>query len=272
MTWLSPCRKHKHTASRTRRALRRQVRGRKKISGTAERPRLVVTRSSKHITAQVVDDLAGKTLVSASTMEADLRTVDGDKTAKAKQVGELVAERAKTAGVEYGRLRPRRQQVPRPDRGARRRRPRGRAGLLMARRLRRTTADLSRKRTSDERSPARTAAVAIAGGGRDDRRGGGARRATTSSASSRSTGSPRSSRVVVASASPPWSSSVTATASSASATARPRRCRPRSPRASRRPRRPSSASPASRAPSRTRSRVRRPPASSCCARPRPVPA
>ena len=80
--------------------IRRQVRGRKKISGTAERPRLVVTRSTKHITVQVVDDLVGKTVASASTMEADLRTFEGDKTAKAKRVGELVAERAKAAGVE----------------------------------------------------------------------------------------------------------------------------------------------------------------------------
>jgi large subunit ribosomal protein L18 len=61
---------------------------------------MVVTRSSRHITVQVVDDLAGRTLVSASTMEADLRSLDGDKTAKAKRVGELVAERAKAAGVE----------------------------------------------------------------------------------------------------------------------------------------------------------------------------
>jgi large subunit ribosomal protein L18 len=90
---------NKHTAARTKSRLRRQVRGRKKVSGTAERPRLVVTRSSKHITVQVVDDLVGKTLASASTMEADLRGFDGDKTAKAKKVGELVAERAKTAGV-----------------------------------------------------------------------------------------------------------------------------------------------------------------------------
>jgi large subunit ribosomal protein L18 len=92
--------KHKHTASRTKARLHRQVRGRKKVSGTTERPRLVVTRSSKHISVQVVDDLQGKTLVSASTMEADLRSVEGDKTAKAKRVGELVAERAKTQGIE----------------------------------------------------------------------------------------------------------------------------------------------------------------------------
>ena len=92
--------KHKkHTAGRTASRLRRQVRGRKTISGTAERPRLVVTRSSKHISVQVVDDVIGKTLASASTMEADLRSFDGDKSAKARKVGELVAERAKAAGV-----------------------------------------------------------------------------------------------------------------------------------------------------------------------------
>jgi large subunit ribosomal protein L18 len=91
---------NKHTASRVKSRLRRQVRGRKKVSGTAERPRLVVTRSSKHITVQVVDDLVGKTLASASTMEADVRGITGDKTAKAKKVGELVAERAKSAGIE----------------------------------------------------------------------------------------------------------------------------------------------------------------------------
>ena len=91
---------NKHTASRVKARLRRQVRGRKKISGTAERPRLVVTKSSKHITVQVVDDLVGKTLAYASTMEADVRGTEGDKTAKAKKVGELVAERAKSAGID----------------------------------------------------------------------------------------------------------------------------------------------------------------------------
>jgi large subunit ribosomal protein L18 len=91
---------NKHTATRVRARLRRQVRGRKKIDGTAERPRLVVTRSAKHITVQVVDDLVGKTLAYASTMETDLRSTDGDKTAKAKRVGELVAERAKAAGID----------------------------------------------------------------------------------------------------------------------------------------------------------------------------
>src|ERR1700759_4383248 len=92
--------KNKHTAGRTKARLHRQVRGRKKLSGTAERPRLVVTRSSKHITVQVVDDLVGKTLAYASSMEADVRAIEGDKTTKARKVGELVAERAKSAGVE----------------------------------------------------------------------------------------------------------------------------------------------------------------------------
>jgi large subunit ribosomal protein L18 len=91
---------NKHTAGRVKSRLKRQLRGRKKISGTAERPRLVVTRSSKHITVQVVDDLVGKTIASASTMETDLRGFAGDKTAKAKKVGELVAERAKAAGID----------------------------------------------------------------------------------------------------------------------------------------------------------------------------
>ena len=80
--------------------IRRQVRGRKRISGTTERPRLVVSRSSRHLFVQVVDDTQGRTVVSASTMEADLRSYDGDKTAKAKKIGELVAERAKQAGIE----------------------------------------------------------------------------------------------------------------------------------------------------------------------------
>jgi large subunit ribosomal protein L18 len=80
--------------------IRRQVRGRKKIAGTAARPRLVVSRSSRHLFVQVVDDTVGKTVASASTMEADLRTFEGDKTAKAKKVGELVAARAKDAGIE----------------------------------------------------------------------------------------------------------------------------------------------------------------------------
>ena len=80
--------------------LRRQVRGRKKIFGEPERPRLVVSRSAKHISAQVIDDTQGRTLVSASTMEAGLRAAAGDKSAKAKQVGENLAARAKAAGID----------------------------------------------------------------------------------------------------------------------------------------------------------------------------
>ena len=91
---------HKHTAGRIKSRLRRQVRGRKKIAGTPARPRLVVTRSAKHISVQVVDDLAGTPWRHASTMEADVRSISGDKTAKATKVGALVAERAKAAGVE----------------------------------------------------------------------------------------------------------------------------------------------------------------------------
>src|SRR3954447_22917690 len=79
---------------------RRHLRVRKRVSGTAVRPRLVVNRSSRHVFVQVVDDVVGKTLASASTMEADLRGFEGDKTAKARKVGELVAERAKSAGVD----------------------------------------------------------------------------------------------------------------------------------------------------------------------------
>ena len=79
---------------------RRHTRVRKHISGTAERPRLVVTRSARHMVAQLVDDTTGTTLASASTLEADLRAADGVKTDKARKVGELIAERAKSAGVE----------------------------------------------------------------------------------------------------------------------------------------------------------------------------
>ena len=78
---------------------RRHFRVRKRVTGTPARPRLVVTRSSRHITAQVIDDTAGHTLASASTLEADLRAADGDKSAKARKVGELVGRRAVELGV-----------------------------------------------------------------------------------------------------------------------------------------------------------------------------
>ncbi len=91
---------NKYGSGRSAARARRQLRGRKKVSGTASRPRLVVSRSSRHMVAQVVDDTQGRTLVSASSMESDIRALDGDKSAKAKRVGELVAERARQAGVE----------------------------------------------------------------------------------------------------------------------------------------------------------------------------
>ncbi len=78
---------------------RRHFRLRKKISGSPERPRLVVNRSSRHIVAQIVDDLAGRTLATASSLEVDVRAESGDKKAKAAKVGALVAARAKDAGI-----------------------------------------------------------------------------------------------------------------------------------------------------------------------------
>ncbi|MEV6427895.1 50S ribosomal protein L18 [Nocardia sp. NPDC051463] len=79
---------------------RRHFRLRKKVVGTTERPRLVVNRSSRHLHAQLIDDSVGKTIAAASSIEADVRAVDGDKSAKGKKVGALLAERAKAAGVE----------------------------------------------------------------------------------------------------------------------------------------------------------------------------
>jgi large subunit ribosomal protein L18 len=79
---------------------RRHFRLRKKVSGSPARPRLVVNRSSRHIVAQIVDDLAGHTLASASSLEADVRALDGDKKARAAKVGALLAARAKDAGIE----------------------------------------------------------------------------------------------------------------------------------------------------------------------------
>ena len=79
---------------------RRHIRVRKKVSGSAARPRLVVTRSARHVFVQVVDDDLARTIASASTMETDLRSFGGDKTAKARKVGQLVAERTKEAGVD----------------------------------------------------------------------------------------------------------------------------------------------------------------------------
>ncbi|GAB3885319.1 50S ribosomal protein L18 [Microbispora bryophytorum] len=89
----------KHTAARTVSRARRHRRVRKNVFGTSERPRLVVNRSTRHLFVQIVDDTQGHTLVSASTMDVSLRAGEGDKTEKAKKVGELLAQRAKTAGI-----------------------------------------------------------------------------------------------------------------------------------------------------------------------------
>jgi len=96
-------RAHRRVSSRTDARVasrtRRHLRVRKKVSGSAARPRLVVTRSARHMFAQIVDDTVGGTMVSASTMDASIRGASGDKTAKAKQVGTLLAERAAAAGI-----------------------------------------------------------------------------------------------------------------------------------------------------------------------------
>ena len=85
------------TAARTSARQRRHLRVRKKVEGSAARPRLAVTRSARNTFAQLIDDVAGATLASASTLE--IRGADGDKTAKAKQAGKLLAERATKAGI-----------------------------------------------------------------------------------------------------------------------------------------------------------------------------
>jgi large subunit ribosomal protein L18 len=88
------------SASRRIARLRRHARLRKKVSGTADRPRLVVNRSSRHIHVQLVNDLNGTTLAAASSIEADVRAVEGDKKARSVRVGQLIAERAKAAGID----------------------------------------------------------------------------------------------------------------------------------------------------------------------------
>jgi large subunit ribosomal protein L18 len=87
------------SSARTSARARRHIRVRKKITGSAARPRLVVTRSARHMFAQLVDDAAGATLASASTLDESIRGADGDKTAKARRVGTLLAERATAIGV-----------------------------------------------------------------------------------------------------------------------------------------------------------------------------
>ena len=88
------------SATRRRGRLRRHDRVRKKINGTAERPRLAVFRSNRHMVVQVIDDTTGRTLAAASTLEAEVRGAGSTgNIAAATKVGELVAERAKAAGV-----------------------------------------------------------------------------------------------------------------------------------------------------------------------------
>jgi large subunit ribosomal protein L18 len=89
----------RRTAARVASQKRRHVRVRKKVEGSSTRPRLAVTRSSKNIFAQLIDDVAGYTLASASTLDESIRGAEGDKTAKARQVGALLAERAGQAGI-----------------------------------------------------------------------------------------------------------------------------------------------------------------------------
>ena len=87
---------HKTAAAR----VRRHLRVRKKVTGSATRPRLVVNRSARHMFAQIVDDTVGHTLAQASTLDATIKGTSGDKTAQARKVGELLAQRAKAAGIE----------------------------------------------------------------------------------------------------------------------------------------------------------------------------
>ena len=90
-------RPHTHQATAAR--VRRHLRVRKKVTGSPSRPRLVVNRSTRHMFAQIVDDTAGRTLAAASTLDPTIRTAEGDKKAKARQVGELLAQRAAQAGI-----------------------------------------------------------------------------------------------------------------------------------------------------------------------------
>jgi large subunit ribosomal protein L18 len=95
----SRARSGRRLSARSAAQAKRHLRVRKKVTGSPQRPRLVVNRSARHMFAQIVDDTAGRTLASASSLDADIRGGDGDKTAKARQVGELLARRAAEAGI-----------------------------------------------------------------------------------------------------------------------------------------------------------------------------
>jgi large subunit ribosomal protein L18 len=90
---------HPHTHPTAAGRIHRHLRVRKRVTGSPSRPRLVVNRSAKHMFAQIVDDSVGRTLAAASTLDAQVRSGEGDKTAKARRVGELLAQRAKEAGI-----------------------------------------------------------------------------------------------------------------------------------------------------------------------------
>ena len=95
----SRARSGRRLSARSAAQAKRHLRVRKKVTGSPQRPRLIVNRSARHMFAQIVDDTAGRTLASASSLDADIRGGDGDKTAKARQVGELLARRAAEAGI-----------------------------------------------------------------------------------------------------------------------------------------------------------------------------
>jgi large subunit ribosomal protein L18 len=95
----SRARRGRHLSARAASRERRHLRVRKKVTGTPERPRLVVNRSARHMFAQIVDDAAGRTLACASTFEEGVRSAGGDKTARARRAGELLASRASQAGI-----------------------------------------------------------------------------------------------------------------------------------------------------------------------------
>jgi large subunit ribosomal protein L18 len=95
----SRARSGRRLSARSAAQAKRHLRVRKKVTGSPLRPRLVVNRSARHMLAQIVDDTAGRTLASASSLDADIRGGDGDKTARARQVGELLARRASEAGI-----------------------------------------------------------------------------------------------------------------------------------------------------------------------------
>ncbi len=95
----SRARSGRRLSARSAAQAKRHLRVRKKVTGSPQRPRLVVNRSARHMFAQIIDDTAGRTLASASSLDADIRGGDGDKTAKARKVGELLARRAAEAGI-----------------------------------------------------------------------------------------------------------------------------------------------------------------------------